>query len=131
MLLDCNFVLIFFLTQNNLILYIGKFIARTTFWRSLTIILILQTLKHTLLDPKTKYVHQWMLGFYFSCLANTTCILRVINGDVKRLPFLLEKHERIKDCYSLACCVNNNRNKVHLIYSNVPRQDHLYQQPTS
>lgn len=70
----------------------AKLIARTTSYMSF-IYSPCSAYTNTLLDPKIMNLHQWLLGFYFSCLANTTCILRVINSDIKSLPFLLEKHK--------------------------------------
>lgn len=70
----------------------GNLIVRTISYMSLTIILILHTLINSW-TPKSYYLHQWVLGFYFSCPANTTCILRVINDNIKSLLFLLEKHK--------------------------------------
>lgn len=101
---------------TNLILDMGKLIVGMTFYMSLNYSPC-SDYPDTLLDPKIIFLQWWLLFFYFSCLANTTCILRVINSDVKGLSFLLEKHkcnERLLQSSFFGA--NNHRNKAEMHY---------------
>lgn len=89
----------------------GNLIVRTISYVSLTIVLIFSTLINSW-TPKPYYLH------HFSCPASTSCILRVINNNIKSLHFLLEKHKSNEELLQCSFCINNHRNKAEIHFKN-------------